>query len=140
MRKIEFERHRLAGVLVLAPDRIGMDELALAGDHDHRSRQLALIDLALERLPNALELLLGHSDLFGRRLRQRQSDIGPYPGRGQHKGAEQGGAEHRSLHDLAPPNELDVCDFAHIVLPSVLAAKARRYRTENRFPLFLKML
>jgi hypothetical protein len=96
------ERHRLASGLILESDSIGVDELTLAGDHDHGSRKLVLIDLALERLPDALQFLRRHSDLLGRRFCQRKCAL--ERGRGEPKGAKQdaakqNGAEHRSFHD-----------------------------------------
>src|SRR5262249_17581868 len=64
------ERHRLAFVFVLETGDVGIDELALAGDQHDRAGKLAVHDVLLERIMDAVELLLGHSHLLGWNLWQ----------------------------------------------------------------------
>jgi hypothetical protein len=98
------EPHLLAFGLVLEADRVGIDELALAGDHHHGARQHALVDLGLQRLAHALEALRRHADLLGARLRERKLGVGVRDvcsgdWRSENERADQHGAQHRSCHD-----------------------------------------
>src|SRR5262249_33863242 len=68
------ERHRLAFVLVLETGDVGIDELALAGDQHDGAGKLAVRDMLLERIMDAVELLLGHSHLLGWNLWQAHTN------------------------------------------------------------------
>src|SRR6476469_9288333 len=70
MRNKESSAIGLALFLVLETGSIGVDELALASDQYDGAGKLAIRDLLLEHIMDAAELLLGHSDLFSRDLRQ----------------------------------------------------------------------
>ena len=60
------ELHGRIRALVLEADGVRIDDLPLAGDHDHRPRQLAVGNLFLEHCGDAPQALHRHAHLFGR--------------------------------------------------------------------------
>ena len=66
MRKIEFELHGRFRALVLEADGVRIDDLPLAGDHDHRTGQPAFGNLLFEHCGDAPKALHRHADLFRR--------------------------------------------------------------------------
>ena len=92
---------------------VGIDELALAGDQHDGAGKLAVRDVLLERIMDAVELLLGHSHLLGWNLRQAHTHergrdrrpalilrprLRPTDRSDEHESASERGAENCAIH------------------------------------------
>ena len=94
-------RHGRIRALVLEADGVRIDDPSLAGDHDHRTRQLAVGNLLLEHRGDAPKPLRRHAHLF-RRCRGEGLELARKDGQRRCRSDYRRGQRRRRRQDFPP--------------------------------------